>query len=173
MNRAEHNSIRQKELFDFIDKWTGLFFMSNTAIMSEMANYQSTKTVERDINTLTDKFLIHKEYIWRGTKSTRVCKVVNRNKDLRWQSDSNYLEAIVLANPDCFKIHWRIGYDHYYGGIRKYIDVLDEHKGVTCTGVYLLKEPNKMLSKRPIRYKRMFVKDPEAIGQEIDQPIPF
>ena len=173
MNRAEHNSIRQKQLFDLIDKWDGTFFMSNDTIMSEMANYHSTKTVRRDIDTLTDKFLIHKEYIWKGTKSIRVCKVVNRNKDLRWQSDSNYLEAIVLANPDSFKITWRIGYDTYQGGINKYLYALDTQKGITCTGVYLLKEPDEMLSKRPIRYKRMFIKDIESIGQEIDQPIPF
>ena len=31
MSRAENNSIRQKELFDLIDKWTGLFFMSDKA----------------------------------------------------------------------------------------------------------------------------------------------
>ena len=178
ITKKEQVLIRQKALFDLIDNWSGIFFMSDTAITNELKEHYNTankQTARRDIDELTDRFLIHKSYKWSNNKSNRVCTVVNRKKDLRFQSDSNYLEGIVLANPDCFKIHWRIGYDHFYGGIKKYIDALDERRGVTCTGVYLLKEPNKMLSKRPIQYRSTLKKDPESIGSDLydDAPVPF
>ena len=179
MTKKEHALKRQKALFDLIDQWTGSFFMTDQAIKDKMPEWYedcNSKTVRRDIDTLTDRFLIHKSYKWSNHKThIRICTVVNRKKDLRFQSDSNYLEGIVLSNPDCFKVHWRIGYDHYYGGAQKYIDTLNLHRGTTCTGVYLLKEPNKMLSQRPIRYKNITKYDNESIGSNAmdDEPLPF
>ena len=164
---------RQKNLFDLIDTWSGRFMLGDKTI-KETLHYDNEKAVSRDIATLKDKFLIHAALKWlTPSKSLRICKVVNRNKDIRRQSDANYLEEMVLANPDSFKIKWRVGYDHNEGGVRKYVDALDECGGTTCLGVYLLRQPSKMLSSKPVRYKPFYKRDIESMGIEIDQPIPF
>ena len=178
MNKSEQILKRQKALFDYIDTFTGTFFKSDTTILDALREHYgdcNSRTVRRDIDELTDKFLIHKSYKWINDKSLRICTVVNKTKDLRYQSDSNYLEAMVLANPDCFRIKWTIGYDKDQGGIKKYVDTLEDRKGVTCTGVFLLKNPNKMLSNRPVRYKNLFIKDIESMGSNKydDAPLPF
>ena len=176
MTKTEQIHIREKVLFDLIDKWKSKDFMlSNESILEELPDhYSSTRTIQRDITTLKDKFLIHAEQRFiNKARSIRKCKVVNRNKDIRRQSDANYLEEMVLANPDSFKIKWRIGYDHNEGGVQKYVDTLEDNRGTTCLGVFLLNNPNKMLSKKPVRYKPFYIKDIESMGIEIDQPIPF
>ena len=178
MTKKETILKRQKTLFDYIDTFNGEFFKSDMTILEDLREHygdSNSRTVRRDIDELTDKFLIHKSYKWIGDKSLRVCTVVNKNKDIRFQSDSNYLEGMVLANPDCFRIKWRIGYDNDQGGIKKYVDTLEDRKGVTCTGVYILKNPNKMLSDRPVRYKNIFKKDIESIGSDKydNAPLPF
>ena len=174
MNKREKILKRQKILFDLVSDWNGIFFLSDEMIMKKMPEYSNYKTVRRDINMLEDKFLLSKKIKWTKThKRRRYLSVVKRKADIRWQSDSNYLEEMVKANPDCFLIQWRIGYDHDSGGINKYINVLEESRGVTCTGVKLLSQPNNMLSSRPVRYKVKYVKDDEAIGEDRDEAIPF
>ena len=148
MTKKQEILKRQKKLVDFIKGWRGKMLLGDEEL-TERLGYSSKRTLAHDLNILRKKFVLYSKLNWiDGVKSTREIRVTDNGKDLRNQSDSAYLEALALANPDSFRVEWNEGYDEMTGGVRKYIE--EKTRGAKCTGVYMLKEPSDLLSKRPI-----------------------
>ena len=176
LSKSEEVLKRQMNLFQFIKGWKGVLFLSNDSLINKMAHY-SRRTLIRDLDILEQKFLISRSYKWVNGKSIRYIKVVNHDKELLGQCNYDYLESLALANPDCFKVKWRVGYEYHEGGVHKFADYCRKwHTTIGNswygTGVWLLKEPHQLLSSTPIK-KRDFKYDKESIGADIDQPLPF
>ena len=161
MTKKEQVLQRQMKLFQLIKDWQGRFILSDAKILEMMPeSYSTTKTIRRDVETLKQRFLISSKTIFLSpSKSIREIKVINKNKELLKQCNYEYLEALALANPHCFLIKWRVGYEYHEGGIQKY---LDEKCPSTIignkwhnTGIWLLKEPSTLLSSKPIKYTKI------------------
>lgn len=150
---------RQMDLFHFIKALPHGCKLSNEAILQKLAHiYNSTRTLQSDLNTLEQKFLINrKEKYINPSKSFRTISIVDNNKELMGQCNYNYLEALVLANPNCFKIKWRQGYRFHSGSIGEFLAVAPTFRRIGSdvygTGVFLLKVPSVLLSSAPFKYE--------------------
>ena len=157
MTKKEQVLQRQMKLFHVIKAWDGTFLLSDQSIIDMMGDYNNRKTLQRDIETLKQKFLISTfQRFISPTKSIREIKVINYRKELLRQCNYEYLEALMLSNSHCFKIKWRDGYNYKEGGVRKYVDEKNANTIVGTrwhgTGIYLLSQPSKLLSSKPIKY---------------------
>lgn len=168
MNKQEEILQRQMDLFHFIKALPGGCKLSNESLLGKMSHiYSSTKTIKRDLNTLEQKFLIARKLRYlTATKSVRTISVVNNNKELMRQCNYNYLEALVLANPNCFEIRWRQGYTFHTGSIGEFLSVSPTYRRIGYdahgTGIYLLEQPSIFLSSAPFRYKKEYTEEMEV-----------
>ena len=180
MNKKEAILQRQMELFEFIKEHSKYGFrMSNTGILEKMSHiYNTVKTIERDLGVLEQKFLINRNNTYISpTNSYRIIKITNRSKELLSQCNYDYIEALALANPHCFKIKWRDGYSYREGGVRKFLDEKNAKTHIgrqwSDTGVWLLSQPSKLLSKRPIKHDQEEINDPDNKSYLDNRPAAF
>ena len=181
MTKRERVLQRQMELFQYIkdNSHYGLK-QSNDTILSKLAHiYNSKRTLQNDLDILEQKFLITRKIMFSNpTNKVRVIKVIDRSKELLSQCSYDYIEALALANPHCFLIKWRDGYQYHKGGVQKYVDYKPTYGRIIGTqwegtGMWLLKEPSELLSSKPITKDVWAINSPDYKDYLDTRPLAF
>ena len=157
------------DLIEFIRGFRS-FRMANKTILKHLPE-QTAKTLKVDLFKLEQKMFLRRSLRWKDNRSFRIITLVNKTKDLRFQTNRRYLEEIALANPSSFRINWRRGYEHFEGDVGEYLSSL-EQSGTTCTGVFFETEPTNLLNKAPLKHpfkesftnEKTFIEDPRELA---------